>query len=109
MRCFWKYRNSQRMNRATGPHQLLDLVPKNFFLVWETDRGVEVRRKEGIYATFYSSSVESGERMVYLPLRLGLETNHNSWKQCGRGNGAKGLWMLFGLYCKGTYRYIISG
>lgn len=84
MRCFWKYRNSQRMNQnvqdyySSSGRLPLELVPKNFFLVWEKDRGVEVRRKEDIHATFFSSSLDSGERMVYLPLRLGLETNRNS-------------------------------
>ena len=61
MRCFWKHRNSQRMNQnvqddySSSGRLLLDLVPKNFFLVWEKDRGVEVRRKEDIHATFSSS------------------------------------------------------
>jgi len=84
MRCFWKYRNSQRTNQnvqhynSSSGRLLLGLVPKIFFLVWEKDRGVEVRRKEEIHATFFSSSLESGEGMTHLPLRLGVETNLNS-------------------------------
>lgn len=64
MRCFWKRRYSQRMNQnvqdyyASSGRLLLDLVPKNFFLVLEKDRGVEVRRKDDIHATFFSSSLE---------------------------------------------------
>lgn len=109
MRCFCKYRNSQRVNQpvqddsSSSGRPLLHLIPKNFCLVWEKDRGVGVRRKDDIHAAVFSSSLESGERRVHLPLGLGSETSRSSWKPQGRGNGAEELRVLFGLYDRRTH------
>lgn len=40
-------------------------------------------------------------RNIYLPLRLGLDTDHNAKEHHGKAGGAKGLRMSFGLYYEG--------
>lgn len=85
MRSLWKCETVKGINQniqdCYSKVLLVPLAPRNAFLAWEKAAGVEVRSKDDSHGIFPLFSLERGQRMAQIPLRLDLESSNPFEKQ----------------------------